>query len=78
MIIYPDPFITTATIIFNPMLNNAEMNIYDQFGQKLRTINHIAGSKMQIARGNLTSGIYFVNITQDNKIIATGKVVITE
>jgi hypothetical protein len=78
MIIYPDPFITTTTILFDPELNNSELNIYDLFGQKLRTINHISGSKMQIARGNLTSGIYFVNITQDNKIIATGKVVITE
>ena len=78
MIIYPDPFITTATIIFNPMLNNAELNIYNLFGQKLRTINHISGSKMQIARGNLTSGIYFVNITQDNKITTTSKVVISE
>jgi hypothetical protein len=78
MIIYPNPFITSATIKFDPVLNNAEMNIYNLFGQKIRKVNPVSGSKIQIARGNLTSGIYFVNITQDNKVIVTGKLVITD
>lgn len=78
MIIYPNPFITSATIKFDPVLNNAEMNIYNLFGQKIRMVNPVSDGKIQIARGNLTSGIYFVKITQDNKVIATGKLVITD
>ncbi len=78
MLIYPNPFNASATIKFDPEVHNADLNIYDLYGQKIWTINHISGDKISIARGNLTGGIYFVHVLQGSNVVATGKLVITD
>jgi hypothetical protein len=78
MFIYPNPVFTTVTILFDPVLNDAELTIYDLFGQKVKEISHFSGSALTFDRGSLVGSIYFVQITQGNKVIATGKLVITD
>lgn len=76
--IYPNPFNAFSTIQFNHSLYNAELNIYNIYGQIIKTINRISGNEIKIDRDNLPSGIYFVCVTQDNKTISTEKLIITE
>jgi hypothetical protein len=78
VLIYPNPFNYSATIQFNSTLVNAELNIYNLYGQKIKTINNISGDKIKIDRENLSSGIYFIHLTQDNKTITKDKLVITD
>lgn len=77
IVVYPKPFNSFATIQFNSVINNAELNIYNLHGQKVKTINHISGDRIKIYREDLQSGIYFIHLTQDNKTITTDKLIIT-
>ena len=78
MTIYPNPCTSSATIHFISSLIDAELNIYNLYGQKIKEMNHISGDKITIDRGGLKSGIYFINITRDNKEIMTSKIVIAD
>jgi len=77
-LIYPNPFNSSATISFGSTIVNAELNIYNLHGQKVKTINNISGDKVKIDRSNLPNGIYFIRLTQDSKTITTDRLVITE
>ncbi len=76
--VFPNPFSDYTTIQLNSSIINAELNIYDVYGQKIRMVNNITGDQLKIERGDLNSGIYFYELKQDDKNIATGKLVITD
>lgn len=76
--IYPNPFSDFTTIQSNSMLHEEELNLYNVFGQKVKTTNRISGNEIKIDRANLASGIYFICLTKDNKIITQSKLVITD
>lgn len=71
LLIYPNPFNSSATILFDSEVINAELNIYNLQGQIVRSVNNISGNKIEIERGNLERGNYFIRLTQDGKTIAT-------
>lgn len=76
--IYPNPFNDFTTIQSNFILHNAELALFNVFGQKVKTINRISGNEIKIDRDNLASGIYFIRLTQDSEIITQNKLVITD
>jgi uncharacterized delta-60 repeat protein len=76
--IYPNPFNASATIQFNALIHNAEITIYNVFGQELKKISNISEHEIQISRNNLPSGMYFLQLTEGNKITAIDKLVINE
>lgn len=78
MTISPNFFNDFATINFNRTIENAELNMYNMSGQKIKTIKNISGKTITLNRDNLSNGIYFMRLTEDNKIIATNKLVITD
>lgn len=78
LMIYPNPFTTTTTVQFSSTLTNAELDIYNLCGQKIRTINSISTDKVSIDRDNLPKGIYFIRLTEDTKNLGTEKLIITD
>jgi len=76
--VYPNPFNTTATLQFENIIYNAEINIYNAIGKKVKTISKISDNTFFIHRDNLPDGLYFLRLTQSNKVIATKKLLITE
>jgi hypothetical protein len=76
--VFPNPFITFTTIHFNSIINDIQLNIYDHAGQKIRISKEISDDKVKIERGSLNSGLYFYEVMQDNRSIATGKLIITD
>ncbi len=76
--ISPNPTNSSVIIQFNSTINNAEIILYDLYGQEIKAIKNISGDKIKINRDNLPSGIYFIRLTQDNKIIAMKKLLIID
>ncbi len=76
--IYPNPFRYSTTIKFQETINNLEINIFNLYGQKMKTLTQISGDIVTLEKGNLASGLYFYQINQDNKSMATGTLIITE
>ena len=76
--IYPNPFSVETIIKTDHKLINASLAVYNVDGKKVRQIKNISGQAITLLRENLPSGLYFLQLTQDYKIIATGKLVITD
>jgi hypothetical protein len=77
-IIYPNPFTTQTTLETEEFLRNATLTVDNVFGRTVKEINNISGRKVILQRDNLPSGLYLFRLTQDNKILTTKKVEITD
>jgi len=78
IVIYPNPFSLLSTLETNKNLKGATLTVYNSFGQQVKQIKNISGQTFTLHRDNLQSGLYFLQMTQENKIIATEKLVITD
>lgn len=76
--IYPIPFSIETELTLNENLEKATLTVYNSFGQQVKEINNISGKAIKIQRDNLSNGIYFIRLTQDNKVILADKLIITD
>ena len=76
--IFPNPFTSETTLKTDFNLKDATLTIYNALGQEVNNIKNISGQEIKLSRDNLVSGIYFIRLTLDNKVIATDKLVITD
>jgi hypothetical protein len=77
-IIYPNPFPAQTTLQTAEQLNNAILTVYNLHGQTIKEIKNISGQTVVLSWDNLTSGLYFVRLTENSKIIAIKKIIITD
>lgn len=76
--IYPNPFSSEATLLSDKILKDATLTVYNLFGQQVKQITNISGKTVTLNRENLLSGLCFIWLTEDSRIIATDKLVITD
>ncbi|MBI4931610.1 MAG: T9SS type A sorting domain-containing protein [Bacteroidetes bacterium] len=76
--IYPNPFSNKSTMQTDNFLKCATLTFYSSFGQPVKQIKNISEQTVTLHRDNLPSGLYFIRLTQDNKVIAADKLVITD
>jgi sugar lactone lactonase YvrE len=76
--ILPNPFNTSTTLKISGNKGTEPINllVYDITGKEVKTKNTISGQQITIERGNLTSGIYFYSLLQNNQLINKGKLII--
>lgn len=73
--IFPNPFKDQTIIETAIPFNNTDIYIYDIYGNEIKVLKKISGTNnVIIKRENMISGLYFLQIRQDNKIIATKKI----
>ncbi len=77
-LIYPNPFSTQAVLRADTSFHNATLSIDNCFGQTVKQIKNISGQTVTLNRDNLPSGLYFLRLTEDNKILSVDKIVITD
>jgi len=76
LVIYPNPTVSSANVDFTLSENkSAKINVIDVMGRVLEESVKTAGSDGHVSytinqRGNLASGVYFVNIDIDNQRIS--------
>ena len=75
---FPNPFSSQTTIQTDKVLKNAIMTVYNSYGQQIKQIENVSGQTITFHRDNLSSGIYFLRLTQDNETIQTEVIVITD
>ena len=76
--IYPNPFSGETTFYSTEELKDARLIIYNSHGQVVIQIKNISRQKVTLNCENLSSGLYYINLLQDGKIIVTDKLVITD
>jgi hypothetical protein len=72
--LYPNPANESATLEFNnSSRENCTLSLYDDHGKLVRTIVNITADKIEIERNELCNGLYFFQLYNEQRIIATGK-----
>ena len=74
--ISPNPFFSETILKSGNMLVNADLVIYNSFGQAVQEMNSLSGQEVRLYRGNLPGGLYFVRLIQNNISIAAAKFII--
>jgi hypothetical protein len=77
-LIQPNPFNYSSTIQLNENINNGHLFIYSANGNLACEIKNIYGNKVHLTRNNLSNGLYFVMLTEGNKVILSEKIVIAD
>jgi hypothetical protein len=76
--IYPNPFSTQTIFQTDKILKGATLKVYNSYGQMVKEIKKINGQTATLFRDNLPNGLYFIHLTEDNKVIAIKKILITK
>jgi uncharacterized delta-60 repeat protein len=76
--VYPNPFSQQTTLKSFDLLKHASLTFCNSQGQLVQEINNITGQTITIKRDNLPSGLYFVKLTEDDKVIFAERLVICE
>jgi hypothetical protein len=76
--IYPNPFSEEVIIRTNSSLHNAGLTVYNSFGQTVSQIKNLSGQSITFRRDQLRAGLYFFRLTENNAVITTGKLIITD
>jgi len=71
--VYPNPFTTSTTLQTETPLNNATLTLYNSYGQIVQQLTNINGQSVTIFRDNLSNGLYFMRLTEDNRLITAKK-----
>lgn len=75
--LFPNPFSQQATLTFNNSKKlNHSLTLTTLTGQIVKTINNITTEEVTIEKGQLSNGIYFYQLWQNDQRIATGKLII--
>lgn len=78
LVIYPNPFFTQTTLQTDNFLNDATVIVYNFYGQVVNQIKNISSQKVTLYRDTLASGLYFIQLIQDHKVIAAKKIIIAD
>ena len=73
--IYPNPFTSQTTISFSETQKNTTIKIMDVVGKEIKTVL-FSGKSLILEKGEMQSGIYFVQITDENKNVINKKIII--
>ena len=75
ILVFPNPMRTTANVSFDNNNVNA-LQLLNYSGQVVKTINSISGNSIEIDRKQLDNGLYFLQLLNGSKVVATQKLVI--
>jgi len=77
VLVHPNPFSHQTTIeVQGEEYQQLQLLVYDTRGQQVMQQSASSSNRIQLARGNLTSGVYMYQLLGDEQLINTGKIVV--
>ncbi len=76
---FPNPFNKTATLVIKSekvKIENADLKLTDIFGRTVKVVSNINKKEILLERENLETGIYFYQLINNDRVIATGKFIV--
>jgi len=74
IITYPNPCSSESIIEFDNLLDHATLTVFNAFGQQVKQLNDIKGQRIIFNSSNLPDGLYFIQLIENNTLIATDKI----
>lgn len=76
--VYPNPFNSSATIHTSINYKNVSLTIYNFNGQIVKQKTDLSGQIFYLFRENLPKGMYFICLSEENRIIGVEKILISD
>lgn len=77
--LYPNPMISSSDLVFhNPKNERYKFQLYSASGELVLQLDAVFGNRLQIQKGNLSSGLYLYKIANESGFMATGKFLIAD
>lgn len=76
--LYPNPFKDYTILKTENSFQNATLKVNNAFGQTVKKLENINGHSIIIERDNLSSGLYFIHVSENNNMATTIKLLITD
>ena len=73
---YPNPFNSELIIDLNSYLENITIKLFNSQGQLIKQDSNLKGQIIKLNRDNLPSGLYFIQLLANQKILQTAKVMV--
>jgi N-acetylneuraminic acid mutarotase len=73
--IYPNPFEHQTTLEFSRPVVIVTLKLCDVFGRELREMQ-FSGQRLQLDKGTLAKGVYFVRVIDENSNVLTKRIVV--
>lgn len=77
-ILFPNPTSTITTLKSDILFKNATIEIYNSYGNLVKEIKNISGREITFNHENLVTGIYFINLLENAKLIMIDKLIICD
>jgi hypothetical protein len=75
--VFPNPFSERATVYITGLSGEIfSVIVFNSNGQKVKTIDGIAGNEFILEKGNMVDGIYFLQLISGDEIIGSRKIVL--
>lgn len=76
--VFPNPFSeqTTIEITSSSILSNLKLKCYNAIGEQVELDYNVSGNRIELNRGNLSTGVYLFEIYNENQKIDTGKFIL--
>lgn len=75
--VFPNPFSSQTTIRSKYLMKQSTITVFNSFGQIVTQIKNINGHEFTLSRNNLPSGLYFLQLTENNIRFETKRLIIT-
>ncbi len=76
--LFPNPFNNQTTLSSDKFFHNATLTMTNTFGLTVKQMENINGKTIILKRDNLSRGLYFIQLFENNEIIASKKIIITD
>jgi hypothetical protein len=75
---YPNPFSSSARLQTDQLLTNADLTLYNAYGQVVQKIENLSGYTITINRHTLPGGLYYLRLTRNKQVLSVIKLYITD
>jgi len=76
--VFPNPCTSITTIKAKDNFRNATITFQNTFGQIIKQLKNSSDQTISLSIDNIPSGLYFITVKENNKVIAVEKLVITD
>lgn len=76
--VFPNPLVGNGTLTLHKNVSGARLEIFNQFGQLVRSTDNISGKNIKLSRNNLPPGFYFLRLSQQHQVVAVSKLIIAD
>ncbi|MBL0019528.1 MAG: T9SS type A sorting domain-containing protein [Bacteroidetes bacterium] len=76
--IFPNPVVSTTTLQAMGNLDHASLTVCNALGQAVWQAYHLSGEAVSFSRGHLPSGLYFVWLREEDRVLGVEKMVIAD